>query len=133
MPLFGKHQRKPQVEPVETKFDQTWFAAWGDKIFANSGIDPNDGKNQRGLVLKLMRLMSYWGGTSMEANGAVDELGQYRAYLSTPDSTPWGAMSFIAGWDDRALPAIEGQLARTQTELTELARKDGNLYDNGWA
>jgi hypothetical protein len=40
-------------------------------------------------------------------------------------------MSFIAGWDDRALPSIEVQLEKTQSELTQLGQADGNLHDDG--
>jgi hypothetical protein len=135
MGLFGK-SRKPvaQVVPCETEFDQAWFADWSSKIFRDSGTDESDPANQAGLTSKVMRLMNYWGTVPMEANGAQAELVQFRSYLSGSDATPWGAMSFIAGWDDRALPAIEDQLQTSLMELTEIASRDGNLYEptDGW-
>jgi hypothetical protein len=130
--VFGKSRRKQQlVEPVESDFDQAWFLSWSDEILRNSDIDQNDPQNVDGIRNKLMRLMNYFGTVPMEANGANAELQEYREYLATEEATPWGAMSFIAGWDDRALPSIEVQLEKTQSELTQLGQADGNLHDDG--
>lgn len=139
MGLFKKssQQQAVRVAPIQTKFDQEWFAAWGDRIFAESGIDEDDPQNQRGLVLKLMRLMGYWGQNPMKLVNDQSALQQFEDYMGDPESTPWGAMSFIAGWatsvagaEEQVTPAIEMQLEKAQGELIMLASKNGNLHDN---
>lgn len=126
MGLFRKKEL-PAVTPVTTHLDETYFRQWHADVIRESQVDPRDEENHAAVWHKVLLVLEHTATELMEGNDGAWARPQLDAIVQSEEATPWSLISFMAGWDQRAVAELEDTMTRFKVMMIDTGRETGQF------